>query len=881
MTVFTGVPPDKVTTNILDRIARKHCDDAASSQENNPRLTLVPSRLPAPHIRQRPGLHDVKVTPSFEASSELIREEYYNLKSLIKKPFDLGKFTTIQNNLIKNYEALNNLHLDKLREDIDIPAAQTRRQEANNKPIQQFKNQITILEDMNNSLIDNIEQLEKNFSDLSLTAKEIEYLRKTPLGKTFKLQATSTGLFTEIIAEQKQQVLKNLAKIFSSYISSEDERMTKTLQEKRFKGLYHQILDIYESHIPTKGEMSNPFEQRNFNDDLIEKEIYKPNYQNLSPAAQADLDAQIDKSTDPVEKNKLTLKKNDLVYGVGRRDALIENLNTLYKNNFRETVEIIRRYVENSFKNESSINHQELMPDGPIGPGDLAILGFSNAALREKHVHALRLKKFTIGDINETRVSIAAQFLNQLLETGGIENYLEIKNAQYKKIGRSIDKDLNFNTNFSIERIIHFSPRGPFDISGSDIGFLIKEKRKDLRTGSQEKNSESFSYKFIRIQVKSSERGAAKSMGSKYPDIHAISGTQNKLNPKTRIPLGDRVTSLYTSGEERTYPYAESKKLIKRAIDPDLPLKLLTGINKDRQRNFLTIEEEQYQELEKLFNDETLFKNRGKNTVPLDDIAEIQLMNALAPQGFLSSLCLAYQKYPYTLQQKLIGELPRHFTQASAASNQTPIDHFSSEVDKLVNGLASRLDLKPRIKVPDSLKSNLFNMMNEQKIEMSYLKPILYKALRKYQTQASWSAIDLSEILKPYASEAREQKEILGPRIGGVKKLLKQYLSKMLETSNSQLTQTDRQSVSKILINNKIAFNPAFFHRISNPEIQTRDDILYCLDKFPKNFKTKFDTAPIDLSEDNKQRISALKQNTSNVVNMKPITPVSLNQASA
>jgi hypothetical protein len=875
MTVFTGKVP-----TVIDLIARGFSAKSSETGDNNP-LTLVSSHS-QPDTKQRfQRLHDLEVRPSFEASSELIRGEYYSLKNLINKPaFNLDRFITIQNNLIQNYEAANNLHLDKLREDIDISAAQTRRQEANNKPIQQFKNQITILENMNNSLIDNIEQLENNFSDLSLTAKEIEYLRKTPLGKTFKLQTTSTGLFTEIIAEQKQQVLKNLAKIFSSSISSEDERMTETLQEKRFKGLYHQILDIYESHIPTKGGMSNPFEQRNFNDYLIEKEIHQPNYHNLSPAAQAALDAQIDKSTDPVEKNKLTLKKNDLVYGVGRRDALIENLNTLYKNDFRETVKIIKRYVENSFKNESNINHQELMPDGTIGPRDLAILGFSDAALREKHVHPLDLE-FTLGGINETRVSIAAQFLNQLLETGGIENYLKIKNNQYGKIGRSIDKDLNFNTDFSIEKIIHFSPRGPFDISGSDIGFLIKEKRKDLRTGSQEKNSESFSYKFIRIQVKSSERGAAKSMGSKYPDIHAISGTQNKLNPKTRIPLGDRVTSLYTSGEERTYPYAESKKLIKRAIDPDLPLKLLTGINKDRQRNFLTIEEKQYQKLEKLFNDETLFKKKGKNTVPIDDTAEIKLMNALASQGFLSSLCLAYQKYPYTLQQKLIHELPRNFTQASTLSNQTPINHFSSEVDKLVNGLASRLDLKPRIKVPDSLKSNLFNMMNEQKIEMSYLKPILYKALKEYSTQVNWSEINLNIILKPYASEAREQKEILGPRIGGVKKLLKQYLSKMLETSNSQLTQPDRQSVSKILINNKIAFNPAFFHRISDAEIQTKDDILHCLDKFPKNFKTKFDTAPIDLSEENKRRISALKQNTSNVINIKSITPVSLNQASA
>jgi hypothetical protein len=522
MAVLTGKVP-----TVIDLIARGFSAKSSETGDNNPLRLVSPHSQPS--TKQRLGrLHDVKVRASFETSLELIRKGYHSLKNLINKPvFNLDQFITIQNNLIKNYEAVNNLHLDKLRKDIDIPAAQTRRQEANNKPIPQFKNQITILENMNDSLINNIEQLENNFNDLSLTAKEIEYLRETPLGKTFKLQTTSTGLFTEIIAEQKQQVLKNLAKIFSSSISSEDERMTKTLQEKRFKGLYHQILDIYESHIPTKGGMPNPFEQRNFNDYLIEKEIHQPNYQNLSHSEQANLNEQINGSTDPVEKNKLTLKKNDLIYGVGRRDALIENLNTLYKNDFRETVKIIKRYVENSFKNESSINHQELMPDGTIGPRDLAVLGLSDAARREKHVHALRLK-LTIGGINEIRVSIAAQFLNQLLETGDIKNYLEIKNAQYEKIGRSIDKDPDFNTDFSIERIVHFLPRGPFDISGSDLGLLIKEKKENLQTGSRKENAEPYSYKFIRIQVKSSERGAAKSMSSKYPDIPGLSHSKNQ-----------------------------------------------------------------------------------------------------------------------------------------------------------------------------------------------------------------------------------------------------------------------------------------------------------------------------------------------------------------
>jgi hypothetical protein len=306
-------------------------------------------------------------------------------------------------------------------------------------------------------------------------------------------------------------------------------------------------------------------------------------------------------------------------------------------------------------------------------------------------------------------------------------------------------------------------------------------------------------------------------MSSKYPDIPALSGTRNKLNPQKRTSLEDRIPSLYASGEELTYPNVESKnknkKLTRRAIDPDLPLKLLIGINQDRQRNFLTIEEEQYQELEKLFNDETLFKKQGKNTVPVDDTAEIQLMNALAAQGFLSSLCLAYQKYPYTLQQKLIHELPHHCAKASALSRQIPIEHFSSEVDKLVNGLAPRLNL-PSITVSQASKSDLFNRMNEQKIEMSYLKPILYKALREYQAKANWAEINLDkinldeinldEILKPYANEAREQKKILGHRLEEVKKLLELYLNEMLEISNPQLTQTDKQSVLKILINKKV-----------------------------------------------------------------------------
>jgi hypothetical protein len=850
MTVFTGTPHPTV----IDLIARAYpTNELPVTKKQSPIALVNPSSSHKPSQGQ--NLHQAEQEPSFERTINLIRENYDSLKQLIQNPIlDLNQFQEIQDQLIQSYETLNREHLDKLREDIDIPGAQARRQNTSGKRIQQFKNQITLLENINNSLIDNIEKLEKNFSDLSLTATEIEFLRKTPLGEVFKLQATSTGLFTEIIAEQKHQVLKNLAKIFSSSISSEDERMTKTLQEKRFKGLFHQILDIYENHIPTKGGILNPFEQRNFNDSLIEKEIYQSNYHDLGSSEKAYLAQQIDKSTDSGEKNKLNLRRKDSLYAVGMRDALIKNLNALYKNDFRETVNIIRSYVENSFKNESNINHRELMPDGAIGPRDLAVLGFSDAALREKHVHALGLR-FTIGSINETRVSIAAQFLNQLLETGGVTNYLKIKKSQYEQIGLEIDRDPNFNTNFSIERIIHFSPRGPFDISGSDIGFLIKEKE-EVKTGSQEENSESYSYKFIRIQVKSSERGAAKSMGSKYPDIPAFSGIRNKLNPKTRISLEDRIPSLYASGEEPTYPNVESKKLTRKAIDPDLPLKLLIGINQDRQRNFLTIEEKQYQELEKLFNDETLFKNQGKNTVPVDDTSEIKLMNALAAQGFLSSLCLAYQKYPYTLQQKLIHELPQNFTQASALSNQIPIEYFSSEVNKLVNGLAPRLNFQSSIKVQSSFKSDLFNSMNEQKIEMSYLKPILYKALREYQAKANWTEINLDEILKPYANEAREQKEILGHRLGEVRKLLKQYLNKMLAISNPQLTQTDRQSVSRILINHKIAFNPAFFQKISNQKITTKEDILRCLDEFPKKFKTKFETAPIDLAPSTKNKKS-------------------------
>ena len=208
---------------------------------------------------QRLELHQVEQAPSFEGTINLIREEYDRLKQLIQSPiFNQSEFEQIEKQLIQSYKTLTREHLDRLREDIDIPRAQARRQEANNKPIQQFKNQITLLENINNSLIDNIEKLENNFSDLSFRPHEAEYLSQTHLGKVFKLQPTSTGLFTEIIAEQKHQVLKNLAKIFSSSISSEDERMTTTLQEKRFKGLYHQILDIYESHIPTKGGMSNP-----------------------------------------------------------------------------------------------------------------------------------------------------------------------------------------------------------------------------------------------------------------------------------------------------------------------------------------------------------------------------------------------------------------------------------------------------------------------------------------------------------------------------------------------------------------------------------------------------------------------------------------------
>jgi hypothetical protein len=104
------------TPTVIDLIARR--PPAASSKIKD----INPLRLIRPHSQDsntelRFGeLHDVEVIPSFEANSELIRKGYYSLKDLINKPiFNLDRFITIQNNLIQNYEAVNNLHIDKLK----------------------------------------------------------------------------------------------------------------------------------------------------------------------------------------------------------------------------------------------------------------------------------------------------------------------------------------------------------------------------------------------------------------------------------------------------------------------------------------------------------------------------------------------------------------------------------------------------------------------------------------------------------------------------------------------------------------------------------------------------------------------------------------------
>ena len=695
----------------------------------------------------------------------------------------------VTNKLEKILEDLSRLHQSSLKTELHNLNIRELRQGAHSLREQLYL-QSELLEIVNESLLKQIEELEK----LKCETRD-SYEQKN---------------LKKFIEQQQEQVLKNLAKSFSASISANDNDLSSALLEKRLKGVYKLVLELYRGNIPLDKPI-DPFTLRDFNDIHIDKEIHGTN-----------------SYPDP----------EDAKYAVGKRDQLIKNLETYSHGSFRERVSLIQSYIESTLMNRSHFDHKSLMPDGTITANQLGILGFSTPELRERHVFPLGLN-FSTGAINESRASIAALILDQLIDSGNIDKYLESKEEQFRQSLVPFS-NRNYQVNFSIEKILDFSSRGPFDISGSDLGFIIKTK------GDKPK------YYLSLVQVKSSELAARKSMNAKYPDIHALSAIKHKFNPKQRKHLADRQPSAFVTDTEATYK-AETLKQRKRSVDPDLILKLINGINRDGQKAYREISEEQMKNLEQLFQNKDLFHISGKKLSPIRDDSEIMLMKNLSKQGMLSSLCLAYQKYPLMLHNELLYNTP------DKIQNANGLQSFTEKINNYSDRIKSKLNLDQSIQIPQTKQLELYNLMIKHKIDTAYLKAIVYKVLREYQKDLEASQngqpaeksrkLDLNKILQEYKELSKSEKRILGDRLASVNKILINYLFEMLSKTNPQLNSEDKADLIETLKLNKHAFSPFFFESISNSKIQTKEDIENCLNTIPKIFRAPFHTPAIDLEK--------------------------------
>jgi len=713
-------------------------------------------------------------------------------ESLLQKSSSRNSYqqeTPVATSIEESLRALARSRINSLSTELEDLGTLELRKGANSLREQLYL-QTKLLEIVNESLLKHIENLEKLRSEKSST-EEQKILKKT-------------------IKHHKEQVLKNLAKSFSASLSASDNDLSSALLEKRIKGVYALILDLYRGNLPLDKTI-DPFSLRDFNEINTEKEIHGTN---LDPAS---LDAR---------------------YAVGKRDKLIENLETHFNGTFREKSRLIRSYVEDNLMNRSKFNHKALMPDGTITSRQLGLLGFSNADLREQHVFPLGLN-FSMGAINEQRASIAALLLNQLIESRNITNYLQNKVEQFKHSSVPFSSR-NYEVNFEIKKILNFSSRGPFDISGADIGFIIETQ------GDKPK------YYLALTQVKSSELAARKSMNEKYPDIQAVSAIKHKLNPKQRLHLSDRQPSAFVTGTESTYR-ANTLKERKRSVDPDLILKLINGINRDSNKAYREISEEQMKKLENLFNNKKLFYNSGKVLNPISDDAEIMLMQNLNKQGALSSLCLAYQKYPLMLHNQLLYHTP------DKVPNANTVQSFTELIKNYSDRVKLKLNLDQSIQIPQSKQLDLYNLMVKHKIDIDFLKAAVYKIFREYEKNLdtdkgisnteNFRKIDLNKVLQEYKELSKSEKRILGDRLALVNKILINYLFEMLSKTNPQLSNEDKTDLIEILKLNKHSFSPFFFERISSTQIKTKEDIENCLNELPKNFRTPNHTGTIDLEK--------------------------------
>jgi hypothetical protein len=726
--------------------------------------------------------------------------------------------------------------------------------------IDQFRHQVKSLDHMNDILFETIERYQTAFKDLDLSKPElnkllqrtsrflanpeniktkntVEKIFKSLYSKDLKLKNNeSLNLAHDVIEEYKNQVLVNLAKNFSSKISSDNSRMTETLNNKRFKNIFHTILDLYQLSTNIALNPTNPFLRRNYSDKLIQKEVLSQNMNELTDEQRHAIKTYLESIQNPSDKKLAEMKVGDLRHAVGYRKGLVEEvMPKLLQQDFRTTVNIIKNYIEGTMANEVSLSQKYYSPDSPKSHNDIKSLAIRPLDLAQT-VYYSSLLPFNMGSINESRATMATILLKQLIDDNLIDKYLEEKKDQHQNIGLEFSDKVNFK----IEKIIDCIPRGAFDISGSDLILIIKvpkDSHQEIKDSQETKcDDQNYKYQIIPIQIKSGERSAIESETYKYPDTPAVAANQYKPSFK-RIPLEQRKHSLFSSGMTETYPSDAATELDRR-IDPDLPLKLIRAINRASTQDFRTISSEQMQHFNTLLKNPKLFTVKGDLIKTVNSESEIELMNCFREQGFLKDLSLAYQKYPNDLLSALNNGYPKLDKQS--------INKFAEDVNVLSGYLSERLRRDPNFRFDEVTIKLLHSEMHDHRIESAYLKPIVFKMLKEYETGHQFSFSDIQSITHPYKNEAHRMKKDLNESFKLEKTYLEKYLKDMLSI-NPFLNTHDIKNLIPVLIKDKNSFGVDFYHRIQNSK-NARDIIKILTEISPKS-KTPLEFSPINLTQ--------------------------------
>jgi hypothetical protein len=726
--------------------------------------------------------------------------------------------------------------------------------------IDQFQHQVKSLDHMNDILFETIERYQTAFKDLYLSKSElnkllemtekflanpeniqtkniVEKIFKSVYSKDLRLKDNeSINLAHDIIEGYKHQVLVNLAKIFSSKISSDDSRMTDTLNNKRFKNIFHTILDLYKLSTNIALNPTNPFLRRNYSARLLQNELLLQNMDELTDEQRLAIETYLKSIRNPSEKKLAEMKVNDLKHAIGYRKGLVENvIPKLLQQDFRTTVNIIRNYIEETMANEVSLSQKYYTPDSPKSRNDIKSLAIRPLDLAQTVYHS-SLPPFNMGSINENRATMATIFLKQLIDNKLIDKYLEEKKGQHLDIGLEVSDKVNF----TIEKIINCIPRGAFDISGSDLILIIKvpkDSHQDVQDSPENKqNAQDYQYQIIPIQIKSGERSARESETYKYPDTPAVTANQNKPSRK-RILLEQRKHSLFSSGATETYSSDTALKA-ERRIDPDLPLKLIRAINRASTQNFRTISSEQMQDFDTLLKNPKLFTVKGGLIKTVNSESEIELMNCFREQGFLRDLCLAYQKYPNDLLSALNNGYPKLDNYSKSK--------FTEDVNVSSIYLSERLGHDTDFKFDEVTITLLHNAMCNHRIESAYLRPIVFKMLAEYEPGHEFSLEDIQAVIHPYKNEADRMKRDLNESFKLEKTYLEQYLRDMLNTNRS-LNASDVENLIPVLIEDKNSFGVDFYHRIQGS--QSARGIIKILTQISPKSKTPSELTPINLKQ--------------------------------